>query len=66
MRLVSRMGFGRAFNGFWEDFEMILAGFWGNMAEACQVAQLTLMIRAMRGRSMDGWMDGWIDAWMDG
>ena len=51
MRLVLRMGFGMVFNEFWQDFEMILAGFWGNMAEACQVAELTLMIRATRGRS---------------
>ena len=29
------------------------------MRGACQVADLTLMIRATRGRSMDGWMDGW-------
>ena len=28
------------------------------MRGACQVADLTLMIRATRGRSMDGWMDG--------
>ena len=27
------------------------------MRGACQVAGLTLMIRATRGRSMDGWMD---------
>ena len=31
------------------------------MRGACQVADLTLMIRATRGRSMDGWMDGWMD-----
>ena len=28
------------------------------MRGACQVADLTLMIRATRGRSMDGWMEG--------
>ena len=58
MRLVSRMVFGRVFNGFWKDLKRILEGFWGNMAEACQVAalvaELTMMIRATRGRSMDG------------
>ena len=32
-----------------------------NMRGACKVADLTLMIRATRGRSMDGWMDGWMD-----
>ena len=53
MRLVSRMVFGRVFNGFWKDLKRILEGFWRNMAEACQVAELTLMIRATRGRSMD-------------
>ena len=31
------------------------------MRGAFQVAELTLMIRATRGRSMDGWMDGWMD-----
>ena len=30
-----------------------------NIREAFQVAELILMIRATRGRSMDGWMDGW-------
>ena len=29
-----------------------------NIREAFQVAELILMIRATRGRSMDGWMDG--------
>ena len=61
MRLVSRTVFGMVFDGFWEDFKRILEGFWRRMAEACQVAELPLMIRATRGRSMDGWMDGWID-----
>ena len=40
------------------------------MRGACQVADLTLMIRATRGSSMDGWMDGWMEGrkegWMDG
>ena len=31
------------------------------MCEPFQVAGLTSMIRATRGRSMDGWMDGWMD-----
>ena len=31
------------------------------MCEAFQVEDLALMIRATRGRSMDGWMDGWMD-----
>ena len=31
-----------------------------NMRGAFQVAELTLMIRATRSRSMDGWMDGWM------
>ena len=29
------------------------------MCEAFQVEDLAWMIRATRGRSMDGWMDGW-------
>ena len=53
MRLVSRTVFGKEFHGFWEDFKRILEGFGRNMAEACQVADLTLMIRATRGRSID-------------
>ena len=32
-----------------------------NMRGAFQVEELALMIRATRGRSMDGWMDGWMD-----
>ena len=31
-----------------------------NMRGACQVADLTLMIRATRGRSI-GWIGGWVD-----
>ena len=31
------------------------------MRGACQVADFTLMIRATRGRSIDGWMDGWMN-----
>ena len=30
------------------------------MCEAFQVEELAVMIRATRGRSMDGWMDGQI------
>ena len=62
--------FERILNGFWKDFGRISGRFlegseshrlWRNMREAFQVAGLTLMIRATRGRSMDGWMDGWMD-----
>ena len=61
MRIVSRMVFGKVFNGFWKGLKRILEGFWRNVAEPGQVAELTLMIRATRGRSMDGWMDGWME-----
>ena len=50
------------FERFWKDLGRILKAF--------QVAELTLMIRATRSRSMDRWMDGWTDGrtdgWMDG
>ena len=51
---------------FW--FQMLCRRFcfWRNLREASRVAELTLMIRATRGRSMDGWMDGWMDGSMDG
>ena len=53
-------GFGKKFKGiwneFWKDFEKIFEASW-----KVQVAELTLMIRATRGRSMDGWMDGWMN-----
>ena len=53
-------------NGFWMDFGRILERFLKligrlDICEAFQVEELALMIRATRGRSMDGWMDGWID-----
>ena len=58
---------------FWIDVEAFSAGFlsflspnfhfahrvWRNLREAFQVGGRTSMIRATRGRSMDGWMDGW-------
>ena len=56
--------FGRILDGFGEDFERIWNGFWKDFEKTfeaswkVQVAELTLMIRATRGRSMDGWMDG--------
>ena len=49
---------------FWPIFGFLDPAFWlphplqRNMREAFQVEGLTLMIRATRGRSMDGWMDG--------
>ena len=59
--------------GFWSPQSSIFKppeGFFGhmlqNMREAFQVEELTLMIRATRGRSMDGCMDGSMDGWMDG
>ena len=60
MRLVSRTVFGMVFNRVWEDFKRILEGFGRNLAEACLVAELTLMISATRGRSFDPSSDGWI------
>ena len=41
------------------DFERILGGISKKLARFyMNFAGLTLMIRATRGRSMDGWMDG--------
>ena len=36
------------------------------MRKAFQVEEFTVMIRATRSRSMDGWMDGRMNGWMDG
>ena len=56
-------GFWEGFDGFWEDFERILEGCWGNVAEAGQVSEITLMIRATRGRSSrPNHMPGRLDA----
>ena len=40
------------FGRFCMDFRWILEGI---------VEELASMIRATRGRSMDGWMDGWME-----
>ena len=44
------MHFGR----IWDKFLQ----FFGKILEGLQVAELTLMIRATRGRSMDPWIHG--------
>ena len=50
------MDFGRILDRIYEAF----CAFFGRiLGEAFQVEELALMIRATRGRSMDGWMDGW-------
>ena len=59
-------------NAFWMDFEALRIRFWSiseppngrfrmkiHTFGENQVAGFVLMIRATRGRSMDGWMDGW-------
>ena len=52
------MDFGRILDRIYEAF----CAFFGRiLGEAFQVEELALMIRATRGRSMDGWMDGWMD-----
>ena len=57
------MDFGRILDRIYEAF----CAFFGRiLGEAFQVEELALMIRATRGRSMDGWMDGWMDGRMDG
>ena len=51
------MDFGRILDRIYEAF----CAFFGRiLGEAFQVEELALMIRATRGRSMDGWMDGWM------
>ena len=54
--------FREIWDGFWEDFGMIFAhvleGLEGtSISETFQVEGLISMIRATRGRSMDGWME---------
>ena len=44
-----------------QKLRSFLCIFWKDFGEAFQVEELALMIRATRGRSMDGWMDGWMD-----
>ena len=56
------MDFGRNLVRIYEAF----CAFFGRiLGEAFQVEELALMIRATRGRSMDGWKDGWMDGWID-
>ena len=65
-RLGSSLDFGNDFGPILMDFEMILAAISKKLVRFyMNFAGLTLMIRATRGRSMDGWIDGWMDGWMD-
>ena len=54
-------GFGKVLGGFGEVLGRVSEGFlrffrsWRNLLEVFRVAGLALMIRATRGRSMDGW-----------
>ena len=59
-RLGSSIDFGHDFGPIFVDFAKIWGGFWkdfgrisGRFLEGFQVAGLTLMIRATRGRSID-------------
>ena len=52
------MDLGRIFDGF---FGLRTTWLTLILLNAPEVEELTLMIRATRGRSMDGWMDGWMD-----
>ena len=45
------------------DFGWILGGFW---VDFWKDLSLQTMIRATKGKSMDGWMHGCMDAWMHG
>ena len=56
------MDFGRILEGFWEGFwKDLTLQYFQSFQETSHVEGLALMIRATRGRSMDGWMDGWMD-----
>ena len=61
-------GFGQILDGFWKDFViiffLILEGT--SIGQTFQVEGLTSMIRATRGRSMDGSMGRLVDGWKDG
>ena len=61
-------GSGRIFDGFWMDFGRFWADFlqlfkriWKGKRWAFYIEELMSMIRATRGRSMDGWMDKWME-----
>ena len=56
-------GSGRVLGRFSNDFGRVLDGFWENFGKIFEAFSKDLegqtMIRATKGKSMDGWMDGW-------
>ena len=62
-------GSGTVLGRFWDDFQRVLDGFWEDFGQKfgsfLEELEGQTMIRATKGKSMDGWMDGWIDLSID-